>query len=80
MKSIEYNIALPNGSSGVFKKGAPTKYPFGDMNVGDSFSFENDKAASVYTCAYSFCTRRRLKWKFSVRKDAGGNYRCWRVE
>lgn len=52
------------------------RYPFGDMEVGDSFWF----SAAIYqqaTPAASYYGKRNNK-KFSVRKDGDG-YRCWRV-
>jgi len=57
-------------------RGRPNKYPFGEMEVGDSFpvpegdGFRSRCAASAYGKRYSM--------KFSVRKYEGG-YRCWRV-
>lgn len=67
---IEKNALVPPPS------GRPRRYPFGDMEVGDSFWF----AAAIYlqaAPAAAYYGKRNNK-KFSVRKDGDG-YRCWRV-
>lgn len=71
---IEKNIPLKHGRS--------RKYPFGDMEVGDSFLVnikndpKNDRHNLSSTASY-FGIRNNKK--FSVRKDGDG-FRVWRVE
>jgi len=60
-------------------RGAPRKYPFDEMEVGDSFDIpiEDDKTArgSVYVSA------TRLGMKASIRAiEDKGIYRVWRVK
>lgn len=76
MIEIDKNISLP-ASSG---RGAKAKYPFGSMEIGDSFPIPEGKKMSVYLSSRSWANSRKLLWKFSVRKDEAGAYRCWRVE
>lgn len=80
---IEKGVPLPE-----FTVGAPRKYPFPDMEVGDSFTVPLegkqgarglDRAAEkVRSAACNFS--RRCGWKFIIRTDrAAGLARCWRV-
>ncbi len=56
------------------KKNAPdlpdgrVKYPFKNMEIGDSFVVENvgAKGSSLRMASSSFCKRRNLDWKFKV--------------
>ena len=52
-----------------------TKYPFSDMEIGDSFLVSSDHK-SIRSVAIS--AGRRLNAKFTVRKVDGG-LRCWRI-
>ena len=68
--------------------GAPRKYPFPDMEVGDSFTIPlsgaidhkgMDTVATKVRCA-ACRFARRSGWKFTVRTErADGVARCWRV-
>lgn len=80
---IEKGVPLPE-----FIAGHPRKYPFPDMEVGDSFTVPltgeqgicgSDIAAEkVRKAACNF--GRRHKWKFTIRTmRAEGVVRCWRV-
>lgn len=51
-------------------------WPFGEMEVGDSFSLEPLEYLRIASAASYYGSRHNMK--FSVRKD-GGEYRCWRV-
>jgi len=64
----------------AYHLGAPSKYPFGSMSVCDSFDVDPRKKISVYQCARSWAMIRGIKWRFSVKKDADGIYRCRRME
>jgi hypothetical protein len=74
MFKVEKNVARQG-----FGKGDQTrKYPFPEMEVGDSFHFQQ-RDSRVGTAAYAWGKANGGK-KFSVRKQADGTYRCWRVE
>ncbi len=72
------------------EKGVPlsytyAKYPFGSMDIGDSFlvKTKDKKAArllivSVINSAKSFCKRRELNWKFRAKTIDDRNIRIWR--
>ena len=58
--------------------GAPRKYPFLDMEVGDSVFFEGKKIpCKEYTAAKA--AELRTGAKFSAR-TVGGGLRIWRIE
>jgi hypothetical protein len=63
---IEKGIPLPPQK---FGRGAPRKYPFHVMQVGDSVYVPGTKCPSPGACA---------KGKFATRKVDGG-YRVWRT-
>lgn len=69
---IEKNIPLPKGTP---NKGY-SKYPFAEMQVGDSFLFSGP--AGRIRSAVSQHSRRH-GGKFSVRIEGRG-FRVWRVE
>lgn len=60
------------------EKGVPvpamTKYPFKDMEIGDSFFIENIDSVPIAT--YNAATR--IKMRAAIRKEGTG-YRVWRV-
>jgi len=66
---IEKGVALPTGNG-------RKRYPFGEMEVGDSFGFKVDELMRVRAASSYFGTRNGRK--YSARKDGSG-YRCWRV-
>lgn len=80
---IEKDVPTP-----PFTGGAPRKYPFPDMEVGDSFTIPlsgtvgrrgMDTVASKVRCA-ACGFARRSGWKFTVRTErADGVVRCWRT-
>lgn len=56
----------------------PGKYPFKDMQVGDSFVIPADiKRHTVNVAALRF--GRKHGMKFTVRKIPEGGYACWRI-
>jgi len=66
------------------EKGIPlqrehTLYPFGEMEIGDSFAVAADvtERRRVVSSAHSYGKKNGKK--FSTRKTEDG-YRCWRVE
>jgi hypothetical protein len=56
-----------------------TEYPWGRMEVGDSFFVEKDEQGRRLATAVKAVNRRVKNKKFIVRKVLGG-YRCWRIE
>lgn len=74
---IESGIPLPD----QWGRGRPCKYPFPDMEVGDSFfcewSHSKTVQFNVYTAAQEYARRHR-PMKFSGRIVEGG-IRIWRV-
>lgn len=72
MIQIEKNVPIPNGA-----KPGP-KYPYWEMEVGDSFLFPS--AAKIGSARSATCRiAKQLGRKFTVRKTEKG-LRCWRVE
>ena len=68
---IEEGIPVP-------KKVRAAKYPFNQMEVGQSVFFANVTTDSKpYRAAKAFELRRG--WKFAIRRQEGG-IRIWRIE
>jgi len=57
---------------------ARSKYPFADMEVGDSFSFHPDSAFLVNSAAGAY-SRKYAGIKFSVKKQSETESRIWRI-
>jgi hypothetical protein len=55
-----------------------TKYPFGKMEVGDSFLTEASERQRVSSAANSYGKQHNCK--FACRRTAEGGLRVWRVE
>ena len=70
MIKIEKNIPIP-----TFKK--TLKYPFEEMQVGDSFFVKDVKRNNLSITARKYGSKTGRK--FLVREVEGG-VRCWRVE
>ena len=78
MYEIEKNVQIPVKHT---KGGRKPKYPFGEMEVGDSFIVEGrcwSETSSFRTAAFYFGTRHNIK--FSVRKINENSVRCWRIK
>jgi hypothetical protein len=57
----------------------PAKFPFKDMQVGDSFAVPPDvKRPAVNVAAMRF--GRKHGMKFTVRQMPDKSFRCWRIE
>jgi hypothetical protein len=69
---IERGIEIPDRARGK------AKYPFAEMEVGDSFAFPVATLEKVRAACSWAGTRSNPKRKFSVRKH-GSACRCWRV-
>lgn len=70
MFKIEKNVPVIGGSG----PGPKPKYPFHEMEVGDSFSFSDEMWRKVAAASSSHGVKYGVK--FSVSKVHG---RCWRV-
>jgi hypothetical protein len=71
---IEKNVPLPPS---MRQRHASAFYPFGEMQIGDSFRVSGAAKAKRAGNAANAYGRRNSK-KFLLRKDGDG-YRCWRV-
>lgn len=74
MYRIESNVPVPSNSG---NRGRPSKYPFGEMAVGDSFAANLEEKDKIQ-CAASMYGRRK-GMKFSTHK-VGNSVRCWRIK
>ena len=72
MIEIDKNIPVPLYSG----RGGPAKYPWRQMDVGDSFFVANIKANTVSAAAR--LVGKRMGASFTVRKVDGG-VRAWRI-
>lgn len=65
-------------------KGGVRKYPFAEMEIGDSILVEGESACSndCKACVAAMQHGRRYGKKFSGRKEPGkpGYVRIWRIE
>lgn len=79
--TIESGIPIPP----CLGKGAKAKYPWGEMNVGNSFfePLNGRSPASVMSvlqnCKTHFVKRHKSKFKFTIRTVEGG-LRVWRTK
>lgn len=56
----------------------PNRFPFGQMNVGDSFEIPPEiKRHTVAVSAMRYAKRHGMK--FTTRKMPDGTFRCWRT-
>ena len=70
---ISKGIELPKTT-----KGAPRKFPFDQMEIGDSFDIPVDEESTTINSVY--ISASRLGMTASVRKiEDEGVYRVWRV-
>ena len=72
MYKVEKNVPMPTYSG---KKGV-SKYPFKEMEVGDSFEFKGSKP-TIDAAVNRFS--KILDYKFTVRKVENG-FRIWRTK
>lgn len=73
MFTIDKNVSQPNGR---------TRYPFDQMEEGDSILFKDfGQAKSARVAALRFVRRYRPSWAFTVRSvPSEGGWRLWRTE
>lgn len=70
---IEKNIQMPAS----VRAGRTYKYPFTQMEVGDSFFVPEKTAARFQSTASSASKRHSMKFRC---RNVDGGVRCWRVE
>lgn len=70
---IEHDVPAPRMTNG-----APSKYPFRSMGIGDSFSFPAAQRKAVVKAAAMYRSRNP-PWSYQVALDAEGRWRCWRL-
>ena len=57
----------------------PMKYPFDQMELGDSFLIpQTVKRQTVSIAALRYGNKHGMK--FTTRKMSDGSYRCWRIK
>lgn len=71
---IERGVPIPAPVRG---RGRRSRYPFDDMQPGDSFEAAGAKAGSLQQAARRVAMR--TGWRFTTRQTETGA-RCWRVE
>jgi len=78
---VTKNVPIPERKGGRPKR----KYPFDEMSVGDSLSFNDEetfqkarRAAQTYTRRYGALFTSRRGWQDGKFTDIGGT--MWRVE
>jgi hypothetical protein len=80
MIKVDKNVPIPNNAGGGRRK----KYPWNEMEVGDSFEIEAGKEKAVRSAASYFASRFHDRTgkqiKFAVCRDDNGTFRCWRIE
>ena len=73
MYEIEKNVEMPR-----LRAGKEPKYPFENMEVGDSFFVEGGNLPSIRSSA-AYARKRYNAGKFKSTEMDGG-VRCWRVK
>lgn len=67
---IEKNVPMPEAGRG---RDATSKYPFGSMEVGDSFHVPRTRSVNVSSAGHTWRKKtNRLDVQFSVRTENGG--------
>lgn len=72
MYPIEKNVPIPQKN----RHGRPSKYPWRDMEVGDSFVMQLKVNSAVNMCRHA---RATTGYKFSCRTQPDGTVRVWRI-
>lgn len=70
---VEKGIPIPHRSGDGTRK-----YPFDQMEVGDSFLCNGFDPGKISSAGYHFGLKSEPKKKFSIKKTPEG-HRCWRV-
>lgn len=75
MIQIDKNIPIPPRPT---LPGRPSKYPFAEMEVGDSFATDKPCRGTTISGSINFAAKK-LGYKFTSRKQADGTIRVWRI-
>jgi hypothetical protein len=68
---IDQNVEIP---------GSRTRYPFPEMEPGDSIFFDTEKrAVSARVAAVRYAAKQNEGWRFTLRRVEGG-WRLWRTD
>lgn len=68
---VESDVPLPGQ-----RVGASAKYPFGEMEIGDSFEAPNNQSIRRAACAYDARNNKRFVCRITER--GGDTMRIWR--
>ena len=71
--SLDSTVPVP-------KEYPQAKYPFGSMEVGDSFVVPNELRQRVAGAASQYTRRSDYKIKFTTRSMGDGTVRIWRTK
>jgi hypothetical protein len=77
MSDNEYQIVIDNTVPIPIKGNSAKKYPFGGMQVGDSFALPISEYSKLQRAAHSYGNWH--KKKFTVRNE-GETVRVWRIK
>jgi hypothetical protein len=74
---IEKGVPVPPNS----RHGGAGRYPFSEMQVGDSFFLAGGTAKRIGSAAYCYAEKHNPTAKFLVRtiKTEPAGARCWRI-
>lgn len=70
---IEKDIPIPP------KRKESPKWPFGILEVGDSFALRDGPTVERQVSAMAAYYKKRLGRQFTVRTMSDGTVRCWRT-
>jgi hypothetical protein len=80
---VEKNVPLTAWGANALnttKRGAPTKYPFATMAVGDSFSVVPKSQKNFQSSVWALAAKQRKLGKtFATRSYKDGSVRVWRT-
>ncbi len=84
MIQIDKDIPIPVRKRAFIanRKQWPEKYPYREMEVGDSFFIPHDaynSSASLRTTLYHSARRMGNNYKITIKQVEGG-VRCWRIQ
>lgn len=75
---IEKDVPIPASNAGGREQGRG-KYPWQNMEVGDSFYFSHLLRSSVHCATICWAKRNGREWAFETR-DEGRGARIWRIK
>lgn len=74
MIKIQKGIPIPATTAG-----RPGKYPFAEMDIGDSFELKDVPKNTVLNAARNWASRNNKKAKFTIRHE-NKTTRIWRIK